>query len=89
MASLHSNTVQPITIKIGMYMYFFCGEGVFAILFVAAPHQVMLQHINFCTVQEIAKLPTGSLKMMPTRLYRQHFAMFPLNRRYNVKNSVA
>ncbi|GFX98254.1 hypothetical protein TNCV_4908971 [Trichonephila clavipes] len=49
----------------------------------AAPYQVELQHINFCTVQLISKLPPGSSKMMPTRLYGQHFAMFPLNRHYN------
>ncbi|GFX01271.1 ATP-dependent DNA helicase [Trichonephila clavipes] len=34
------------------------GEEFCAILFVAAPHQVVLQHIDFCTVQSIAKLPT-------------------------------
>ncbi|GFU68665.1 hypothetical protein TNCV_308801 [Trichonephila clavipes] len=40
-----------------------------------------LQNIDFCTVQSIAKLPTS--------FYRQHFAMFPLNRRYNLRNGVA
>ncbi|GFV50240.1 hypothetical protein TNCV_621521 [Trichonephila clavipes] len=39
MTSLHLNTVQPITMKIGMYMYFFCGEGFCAILFVATPYR--------------------------------------------------
>ncbi|GFV05979.1 uncharacterized protein TNCV_3142701 [Trichonephila clavipes] len=58
---------------------FFCGEGSCAILFVPAPHQGALQHINFCTVQSIAKLPTWLPEMVPTRLYRHHFAMFPWN----------
>ncbi|GFU78464.1 hypothetical protein TNCV_2300761 [Trichonephila clavipes] len=38
-----------------------------------------LQHLNFCSVQSIAKLP----KMMPIWLYCQHFDMFPLNRHYS------
>ncbi|GFW30241.1 hypothetical protein TNCV_3850121 [Trichonephila clavipes] len=45
---------------------------------------MVLQHINFCTAQSIAKLPSGSPKMMPTWLNRQHFVMFPLNRYYNL-----
>ncbi|GFV67031.1 uncharacterized protein TNCV_357171 [Trichonephila clavipes] len=68
---------------------FFGGESFCGILFAAAPHQVVLQPINFCTVQSISKLPTWSPKMMPTWHYRQHFAMFPLNHRYNVRNGVA
>ncbi|PRD35600.1 UNVERIFIED_CONTAM: hypothetical protein NCL1_11076 [Trichonephila clavipes] len=76
MKSHHFNTVQPITMKIDI-------EGFCAILFVAALHQVALQHINFCIVQSIAKLPTWLPKVMPTWLYRQNFAMFPLNRHYN------
>ncbi|GFY27289.1 hypothetical protein TNCV_2069091 [Trichonephila clavipes] len=64
------------------------GEGFCPILFVAAPHQVELHH-TFYTVQPIAKFPTGSPKTMPTWLYRQHFAMFPLNRQYNVRKGVA
>ncbi|GFV83025.1 uncharacterized protein TNCV_1180391 [Trichonephila clavipes] len=28
---------------------FFCGEGLCDILFVVVPHQVVIQHINFCT----------------------------------------
>ncbi|GFU37628.1 uncharacterized protein TNCV_4275261 [Trichonephila clavipes] len=59
---------------------FFCGEGFCAFLFVPTPHQVALQPINFCTVQSITKLSTGSPKVMPTCIYRQYFAMFPLNR---------
>ncbi|GFU67728.1 hypothetical protein TNCV_4586151 [Trichonephila clavipes] len=47
------------------------------------------KNINFCTVQPIAKLPTGSPKMTPTWLYHQHFAMLPLNRHYNVTNGIA
>ncbi|GFW92457.1 transposable element Tcb2 transposase [Trichonephila clavipes] len=47
------------------------------------PHKVALQHINFCTVQSIAKLPKWSPKMMPTWLYSQHFDMFSLSRHYN------
>ncbi|GFW15375.1 hypothetical protein TNCV_3740791 [Trichonephila clavipes] len=43
-----------------------------------APHLVVLPHINFCSDQSIAKLPTGMLKMMPSWLYRQHFAFFPI-----------
>ncbi|GFU73264.1 uncharacterized protein TNCV_167471 [Trichonephila clavipes] len=62
---------------------FFCGEGFCAILFVAAPHQLELQLINFSTVQSIAWLPTWLPKMRPTLLYHQHFAMFLLNRHYN------
>ncbi|GFV64276.1 transposable element Tcb1 transposase [Trichonephila clavipes] len=46
-------------------------------------HQVELEHINFYTVQSIANLPTWSPKIMPTWLYHQHFALFPLNRPYN------
>ncbi|GFX01980.1 hypothetical protein TNCV_371691 [Trichonephila clavipes] len=38
-----------------------------------ALQQVALQHINFCTVQSIAKLPTGAPKMMPAWLFGQHF----------------
>ncbi|GFX75595.1 transposon Tf2-6 polyprotein [Trichonephila clavipes] len=68
---------------------FFCGEGFGAILFVATPHQVALQYIDFCTVQSIAKLTTWSPKMMSTWLYRQHFAMFLLNHYYDVRNGVA
>ncbi|GFX01333.1 hypothetical protein TNCV_3730021 [Trichonephila clavipes] len=40
-------------------------------------------------LQSITKLPTWSPKMMPTWLYRQHFAMFPLNHHYNLRNGVA
>ncbi|GFT17518.1 hypothetical protein TNCV_4807601 [Trichonephila clavipes] len=54
-----------------------------------APHQVALQYINILTVQSTAKLPTRLPKMMPTWLYRQHFAMFSLNRRYNVRKGVS
>ncbi|GFU78686.1 uncharacterized protein TNCV_2302971 [Trichonephila clavipes] len=87
--SLHFNTVQLITMKIGMYMYSLCGEGFCAILFVAAPHQEALQHRNLSIVPSIAKLPTESPKMIPIWLYRQQFAMFPLNRHYNVRNGIA
>ncbi|GFU10337.1 hypothetical protein TNCV_2362071 [Trichonephila clavipes] len=34
---------------------FFYGEGFCAIFFVAAPDQMALQHISFCTVQSIAR----------------------------------
>ncbi|GFY34645.1 uncharacterized protein TNCV_1373361 [Trichonephila clavipes] len=61
-------------------------QGFCVILFVAAPHQMALQHINFCTVQLIAKLPTGSPKMMPTWLFHQLFAVFPLNHHYNSRD---
>ncbi|PRD35509.1 UNVERIFIED_CONTAM: hypothetical protein NCL1_11416 [Trichonephila clavipes] len=54
---------------------FFLWNRFCAIFFVAAPHQVALQHIDFCTVQSIAKLPTWLPKMMPTWLYHQHFAV--------------
>ncbi|GFX81800.1 uncharacterized protein TNCV_2570011 [Trichonephila clavipes] len=78
-----------MTTKIGMGMYIFCAEGFCAILFVVAPHQVELQHINFRTIQTMAKFPAWSPKLMPTWLYRQHFAMFPLNHHYNGRNGVA
>ncbi|GFX79996.1 hypothetical protein TNCV_2890511 [Trichonephila clavipes] len=47
------NQKQHICVK-----HDFVGEELCAIVFVAAPHQVMLQHIDFCTVQSFAKLPT-------------------------------
>ncbi|GFU81745.1 hypothetical protein TNCV_3086571 [Trichonephila clavipes] len=59
-------------------------DGFCAVLFVTAPHQVELHHTNFYTIQSIAKLPTGSPKMMTTWLYHQHFDMFPLHRHYKV-----
>ncbi|GFW70899.1 phosphatidylinositol-glycan biosynthesis class F protein [Trichonephila clavipes] len=81
-------TVYPL-----IWYYFFCDnllpvlkilsdskEGFCAILIVAALHQMELQHINFCTIQSIAKLPTCSPKTMSTWLYRQYFAMLLLNR---------
>ncbi|GFV63107.1 uncharacterized protein TNCV_2461801 [Trichonephila clavipes] len=49
-----------------------------------SPHQVALQHIHFCTVQSITKLSTGSPKMKSTCLNRQYFAVFLLNRHYNL-----
>ncbi|GFS78546.1 hypothetical protein TNCV_3147851 [Trichonephila clavipes] len=79
MTPLHSNTVGNWHEKVA-----FCGVVFCAILFVAVPHQVALRYINFCTVQPIAELPTGSPRMMPTWLYHQHFAMFPLKRHYNL-----
>ncbi|GFX42383.1 uncharacterized protein TNCV_1519471 [Trichonephila clavipes] len=83
--NIHSLTQHRSTDHYGNWpVYVFFCEGFCAILFVASPHQVALQHINFCTIQSIAKLPTWSPKMMPTWLYHQHFAMFPLNRHYNV-----
>ncbi|GFW00718.1 hypothetical protein TNCV_2304911 [Trichonephila clavipes] len=54
----------------------FCGEGY--PLCCSSPPEVALQHINFYTDPSIVKLPTW----MSTWLYRQHFAMFPLNRYY-------
>ncbi|GFX18943.1 hypothetical protein TNCV_322481 [Trichonephila clavipes] len=42
----------------------------------ATAHQLLHRSVT-------AKLPTGSAKIMPTWLYHQHFAMFPLNRQYN------
>ncbi|GFV15886.1 uncharacterized protein TNCV_988691 [Trichonephila clavipes] len=54
---------------------FFGREGFCAVLIVAAPNQVALQHINFCTVQSIAKLPTASLKRIPTLHYSQHVSI--------------
>ncbi|GFV90160.1 hypothetical protein TNCV_4378761 [Trichonephila clavipes] len=68
-----------------MYLHFL-WRSFRAIFFVAAPHQVTLQLINFCIVQSIAKLATGSPKMMPIRLHCEHFAMFPLIRHYNTGN---
>ncbi|GFS63943.1 hypothetical protein TNCV_1129251 [Trichonephila clavipes] len=40
-------------------------------VYLESPHQEALQYINFCTVQSITKLPTGSPKMIPTWLYRK------------------
>ncbi|GFT95726.1 hypothetical protein TNCV_311011 [Trichonephila clavipes] len=37
------------------HVYVFFGEGFCAILFVAAPHQSVIQPINFCNVQSIVK----------------------------------
>ncbi|GFW94406.1 hypothetical protein TNCV_2701271 [Trichonephila clavipes] len=50
---------------------------------ITAPNHVALQHINFCIVQSISKLPMCSPKMMPIWHYHQHFTMFPLNGHYN------
>ncbi|GFT40226.1 hypothetical protein TNCV_627371 [Trichonephila clavipes] len=50
----------------GNWHVYVLGGGFCAILFVAALYQLALQHINFCTIQSIAKLSTGSLKRMPT-----------------------
>ncbi|GFW32583.1 hypothetical protein TNCV_565291 [Trichonephila clavipes] len=52
-----TNTVQPMTMKIGMYMYLL-KRRVLCYLLCSAPHQVVVQHINFCTDQSFAKLPT-------------------------------
>ncbi|GFU24668.1 hypothetical protein TNCV_4755231 [Trichonephila clavipes] len=52
-----TNTVQPLTMKIGMYMYLL-KRRVLCYLLYSAPHQVVVQHINFCTDQSFAKLPT-------------------------------
>ncbi|GFV13936.1 hypothetical protein TNCV_524131 [Trichonephila clavipes] len=62
-----------------MYMYFLVEKQ----LFVADPHQVALQHITFCTVQSNRQVTNRSPKMMPTWLYRHHFALYQLNRLYN------
>ncbi|GFV92759.1 transposable element Tc1 transposase [Trichonephila clavipes] len=86
MTSLHSLHKRSTDDFENWYVYvFFCGESFCANFFVAAPPQVAVQHINFCTVLSIAKLLTGS----PTCLYRQHFAMFTFNCHYNVRNGVA
>ncbi|GFX75008.1 hypothetical protein TNCV_1845801 [Trichonephila clavipes] len=48
-------------------------EGFYAIIFIAARHQVELQHINFCTVPPIAKFPymvdKNNLALSPTFPY--------------------
>ncbi|GFV31433.1 hypothetical protein TNCV_134721 [Trichonephila clavipes] len=78
---LNFNTTSAVALeRNGLALYINLMRRFCAILFVVAPHQVALQHINFCAVQSIAELPTGSPKLMPSWLYRQHFAILPLNR---------
>ncbi|GFV92232.1 uncharacterized protein TNCV_1896681 [Trichonephila clavipes] len=50
------------------------------------PHQV--QHLNFCTVQSIAKLPNRVAKMDVNLALSPIFHMLPLNRHYNIRNGV-
>ncbi|GFY02475.1 uncharacterized protein TNCV_3503561 [Trichonephila clavipes] len=49
-------------------VYVLICKGFCAILFVAAPHQVTLQHINFCTAQSIAK-NDANFALSPTFRY--------------------
>ncbi|GFW52925.1 uncharacterized protein TNCV_2395041 [Trichonephila clavipes] len=55
--------------------------------FAATPHQVVLQHINFCIVSQSPSCQHGQQKGCQRGLYHQHFATFLLNRHYNGLNS--